>query len=111
MGHTNLQPQPIGEPLEVFFEQVLRGAVAAATVTQHQQPFRLGMRRAPRVLPPQAMLSQHSALVSWLVLRWMCACWFHHVIDAMGNQLPLACGAKIVVKGFHRLGGEGRARR
>ena len=31
------------------------------------------------------------------------------IIDAVGNQFPLAGGAKIVVKGFHRLGGEGRA--
>jgi hypothetical protein len=33
-----------------------------------------------------------------------------HIIDAVGDQFPLAGGAKIVVKGFHRLGGEGRAR-
>jgi hypothetical protein len=30
-------------------------------------------------------------------------------IDAVGDQFPLAGGAQIVVKGFHRLGGEGRA--
>ena len=32
------------------------------------------------------------------------------VIDAMGHQLPLACGAKIMVKGFHGLRRAGRAR-
>ena len=33
----------------------------------------------------------------------------HHVIDAVGNQLPLASRAKIVVKGFYGLRSEGRA--
>ena len=33
----------------------------------------------------------------------------HQVIDAVGDQLSLACRPKIMVKGFHRLGGEGRA--
>ena len=33
----------------------------------------------------------------------------HEVIDPMGNQFPLACGAKIVVEGFHGLRGKGRA--
>jgi hypothetical protein len=31
-----------------------------------------------------------------------------HVIDAVRNQLALACRAQIIGKGFHRLGGEGR---
>ena len=31
------------------------------------------------------------------------------VIDAVGDQLALACRAKIMVKGFDGLGGEGRA--
>jgi len=34
----------------------------------------------------------------------------HHIIDPVGNQLPLARRAEIVVEGFYRLGGEGRAR-
>jgi hypothetical protein len=33
----------------------------------------------------------------------------HHVIDTVRNQLALACRAKIMVKGFDGLGGEGRA--
>ena len=49
----HLQSQPICEPLEVCLEQVVRGAVAPAPVAQDQQPGRPGMRRAPRLLPPQ----------------------------------------------------------
>ena len=33
----------------------------------------------------------------------------HQVIDAVGDQLSLACRAKIMVKGFDGLDGEGRA--
>ena len=33
----------------------------------------------------------------------------HHVIDPMGNHLPLTRRAKVVVEGFHGLGGKGRA--
>jgi hypothetical protein len=33
----------------------------------------------------------------------------HHVIDPVRDQFPLARGTKIVVEGFHGLGGEGRA--
>jgi hypothetical protein len=33
-----------------------------------------------------------------------------HIIEAVGDQCLLAGGAKIVVKGVHRLGGAGRAR-
>ena len=35
VGHADLQPQTIGQPLQVFFEQVVRGAVAAATVAKY----------------------------------------------------------------------------
>jgi hypothetical protein len=33
----------------------------------------------------------------------------YHVIDPVGNQLPLTRGAEVVVEGFHGLGGERRA--
>ena len=49
--HTNLQPQPIGEPLQVCFEQILRSAVAAATVPKHEQPFRVGDAPRGRLVP------------------------------------------------------------
>ncbi len=109
VGHTNLQPQPIGQPLEVFLEQVLRGAVAAATVAKHQQPCRLGIRRAARLLPPQrhAVATQFAGVVARIEVDVRVL--VHQVIDPVGNQLPLARGAKVVVEGFHGLGGEGRA--
>jgi hypothetical protein len=53
VGHPHLQSQPIRQLLEVFLQQGWRGAGAAAPVAQHQQPLRLGRRRAPCVLPPQ----------------------------------------------------------
>ena len=100
VGHTNLQPQPIGEPLEVFLEQVLRGAVAAAPIPKHQQPGRLGMRHAARLFPPQghAVATQCAGVVARIEVDVRVL--VYHVIDSVGNQLPLACGAKIVVKGL-----------
>jgi hypothetical protein len=109
VSHPNLQSQPIRQPLQVFLEQVLRGAVAAATVAQHQQPCRLGMRRATRLLPPQrhAVATSCAGVVARVEVNVRVM--VHHVIDPMGNQLPLARGAEVVVEGFHGLGGEGRA--
>ncbi len=109
VGYTYLQPQPIRQPLQVFFEQVVRCAVAAATVAKDQQPFRLGMRRSTRLLPPQrhTVATQFAGVVARVEVDVRVV--VHHVIDSMGNQLPLARGAEIVIESFHRLGGEGRA--
>jgi hypothetical protein len=109
VGHPPFQPQPIRQPLQVFFAQVVRCAVAAATVAQYQQPCRLGMRRATRLLPPprHTVAPPCAGVVARVEVEVRVV--VHHVIDAMGNQLPLARGAEIVIEGFHRLGGEGRA--
>jgi len=67
------------------------------------------MGRSPCLLPPQghAVATQCAGVVARLEVD-VCVL-VSQGIDAMGNQLPLACRAKIVVKGFHRLGGAGRA--
>ena len=108
VGHPNFQPPPIGQPLQVFLEQILRGAVAAATVPKHEQPFRLGMRRSARLLPPQrqAVTTQFAGVVARVEVD--VGVIVHHVIDPVRDQLPLARRAKIVVEGFHGLGGKGR---
>src|SRR5207245_8842005 len=92
-----------------FREPVLRGGLAAATVAQHQQPLRLGMRCAARVLPPQrhAVTTQCAGVVARVEVDVRVL--VPYIINAMGNQLPLASGAKIMVKGFHSLRSEGRA--
>jgi hypothetical protein len=109
VGHTHCQPQPIGEPLEVFLEQILRGAVAATTVPQHEQPCRLRMRRVARLLPPQrdAVTTPFAGVVACVQVAVRVV--VHHVIDPVRNQFPLARGTTIVVEGFHGLSGEGRA--
>ena len=109
VGDTPFQPPPMRQPLQVCLAQVLRGAVAAAAVTQHQYPLRQGVRRTTRVLPPQrhAVPPQGAGVVARVAVdvRGMVP----HVIPPVGNQLPLTRGAESVVEGFHRLGGAGGA--
>src|SRR2546423_1525536 len=67
------------------------------------------MRCSARVLPPQrhAVTTQCAGVMARVEVdvRVMVP----QVIDAMGDQLSLACGAKIGVKGFHSPSREGRA--
>jgi hypothetical protein len=109
-GHPPLSPKPMRQPLAGFLKQRVRRAGAAPTVPQHEQALRLGIGRLPRVLPPHG----HTVATSCagIVARGAVAVCVlgHHVLDAVGHPFPLACGAHIVVKGFHRLGGAGQAR-
>src|SRR5215210_1020673 len=50
--HTNLDPDPIDQPLQVLLEQVLAGTVAAATVTQQQDRGCPWVHRTSPTLPP-----------------------------------------------------------
>jgi hypothetical protein len=43
MSDSQLDAEPVGEALQVFLEQVLRGAVAAASVAENQHAFRFGV--------------------------------------------------------------------
>src|SRR2546430_8160768 len=55
-----------GQPLEVFFEQVLCCTIAPATVSQHQESLRLGIGHTARLLPPQdhAIATQFAGVVA-----------------------------------------------
>ena len=109
VGHPNFQPQPICQSLQVFLEQVLCGAVAAASVPQYQQPRRPGIDRAARVLPPQrhAVAAQGARVVARMEVDVRVL--VHHGIDPVGNQFSLARRAEVVVERFNGLRGEGRA--
>src|SRR4051794_25549418 len=53
VGHPQFGPQPVGQPLQVFLEQVLRGAVAPPAVAQDQQPPGVRVGRPAVLRPPQ----------------------------------------------------------
>ena len=110
MGHPNLQAQPVGERLEVFFKQVVRGAVTTATVSKYQQPFRVGIGRSSRVLPPQryTVTTELARIVARIQMDVRVL--MDHVIHPVGNQLPVARRPEIMVESFDSLRGQGCAR-
>ena len=109
MGHTHLQSQAMGSPLPVFFAQLWRGAVAAATVTKPEKPLGPGRRRAARLRPPQGytVAAQGARVVARLEVdgRLM----VHPVIAPVRHQLAWAGRAKSMVQGCAGRGGAGRA--
>lgn len=54
MGHPQFDAQPIRQSLQVFLEQVVRRAVAAAAIAQNQQAVCLRVGGTALFLPPQS---------------------------------------------------------
>lgn len=70
---ADLEAESIGQSLQVFFEEVLRRAVAAAAVAFHHEAFGLRMCRAALLLPPQRDAVAAQLGLSCEVLRWTLA--------------------------------------
>lgn len=52
MSHSNLDPQSVSQTLQLFFEDVSVGRIAAAAVAQDQQPRGVRVSLAAMLLPP-----------------------------------------------------------
>lgn len=101
--HTQLQSQAIGQPLQVFLEQVLRRAIASAAITQNQQAFGMRIGLPAVFLPPHgdAVAAQFTRVVTGVQVDvGVCA---GLVVDAVRNQFALARAAEIMVEGLDGL--------
>src|SRR5256886_15957974 len=89
-----------GQPLEVFFEQVLCCTIAPATVSQHQESLRLGIGHTARLLPPQdhAIATQFAGVVAGIEVNVRLL--MHEMINPVRNQLALAPRAKVIIESF-----------
>src|SRR3990172_5157440 len=107
--YAQLQPQAIRQPLEVFLEQVLLGAVAPATIAQDQQAFGLGVGRAAMLLPPQrhAVAAQFARVVAGVQVDVRVL--VRQVINAVRDELALARTAEVMVEGLDGLRRKGLA--
>ena len=50
---ANFHPQPIGQALQILFEDVVAGTVATASITKHQQLGRVGVVASTLRVKPQ----------------------------------------------------------
>src|SRR5690348_12443431 len=64
--HAQPHPQPVRQSLEVLLEQAVRRTVAAAPVTQDQQPLDAWVGCSPILLPPgrHAVATQFARVVA-----------------------------------------------
>src|SRR4051794_6881917 len=95
--HPDLEPQPIGQPLQLLLEDVPRGAVAPAAVAEHQQLRRTGIGRPPVALPPrrQAVAGQLAGVVAGVQVDE--APVEPHVVDPVGDHRARTHAAEVVV--------------
>jgi hypothetical protein len=109
VGHAQFQLQTVGQPLQVFLEQVLRGAVAATAVAQDQQALCRRMGGATVLFPPlgDAVAAEFSRVVAGVQVD--VGVLLGQVVDAVRNQFSVSGAGEIVVEGFDRLLGVGLA--
>jgi hypothetical protein len=106
---ADLDADAVRQSLQILFEQILRRAVAASAVAFDHEAFGLRMGRAALLFPPQsdAVAAQLGGVVRRVemdpgpVPR--------DVIDAVRDQLALACAGEVMVEGLDGLLREGHA--
>ena len=110
MGHTQFDGQLSRQSLEVFFEQVVRGIVAAAAIAKDQQPFRMGICCVAVFMPPQgdAIAAELAGIMRRVEMNGGVVVGL--IKDAVRDQFPLAGTAEIMVECFDCLPREGFAR-
>src|SRR5580692_8163727 len=98
MSDSQLDAQPVGQALQVFLEQVLRGAVAAAAIAENQQAFGLGPGGAAVFIPPQsdAVAAQFAGVVGGVEVNRSVV--VGGIVDAVRDQLAFSRAEKIVVE-------------
>lgn len=103
VGHANLDAQLVDQFLQVGLEDVVRGRVAAARVTEQENGLRIGVALLADALPvpTQTVASEKTGVVAQSkvdVASIPC-----QVIDAVRDEYAVSPTGEVVVKGFGRL--------
>ena len=109
MGDAQFDLQAVRQSLQVFLEQVVRGAVASAAIAQDQQARRGGVSRAAVRLPPQseAVAAEFARVVAGVQIE--VGVLARQIVDAVRNQFAVSRAGEIVVECFDGLLGVGLA--
>ena len=106
VSHANRDPHAIHQPLQVFFEQILRRAVAAAAVALQQKFPRLRIRVATFGSPPlkDAGASERAGVVTGAEIDVSSIPL--EVVNAVRNHGAFGKGEEVVVEDLAAFGGE-----
>ena len=98
VGDAQFDLQAVRQSLQVFLEQVVRGAVASAAIAQDQQARRGGVSRATVRLPPQseAVAAEFARVVAGVQVE--VGVLARQIVDAVRNQFAVSRAGEIVVE-------------